>query len=95
MKVKIIKLQNSDIVAMDGIELLQVNEIYDFEIVGYNIIYRDRYELKYVNGATPIGVVYPCAYAEDENHEKYLICVEERNKYSMFKNIDKTGYHKG
>lgn len=89
MKVKITKLQSEDIVAMDGIELLKVDEVYDFDVVGYNLIYFDRYELKYINGDTPAGLVYPCAYAEDENQERYLICVEDRSKYSMFKNVNK------
>lgn len=89
MNVKITKLQNESTVTMDGINLLQVNELYDFEIIGYCLIYNDCYELKYINGDTPNGVAYPCACAEDEKHEKYLICVEGRNRYSLFKNVDK------
>lgn len=69
--------------------MLEVGKTYDFELIGYSVIHRNSYELKYLDGTKPYGVVYPCAYAEDENNEKYLICVEYlKYKYSLFKDID-------
>lgn len=63
--------------------MLEVGKTYDFELIGYSVIHRNSYELKYLDGTKPY------AYAEDENNEKYLICVEYlKHKYSLFKDID-------
>lgn len=90
MKVKINKLQNENNVKNHGLELLEVGKSYEFELTGYNIINVSSYKLEYLDGTVPVGIVYPCAYAEDENKEKYLVFVElKKGKYSLFKTIHK------
>ena len=90
MKVKINKLQNENNVKLHGLKPFEVGKTYDLEVVGYDIVHIGTYELTYLDGTRPSGTVYPCAYAVDENKEKYLICVElKKKKYSLFKDIYK------
>lgn len=82
------KHNNEYNVLKDSLHPLEINKVYDFEVVGSLLNYFDRYELMHNDRTKVKDVMYPCGKSIGEDNNNYGIFVDVTNKkFVLFKDI--------